>query len=157
MYHKCMKEVVIDNVTVTKRYSFIRPTWYNNDEVYVFNCEVEFPIAEVEKLLLWRHVVTPAQLEELDRNMGDEVKNEYKHDALYFATPHVVFMNTQDGKEKMDICGNIGFRKNKDGEDVAYTYAVTMRPTTALKITNEWFERWEDEMRTRTHLSNLSN
>ena len=150
-------EIVIDNVTVTKRYSYIRPTFYNNDEVYVFNCEVEFPKAEVEKLLLWRHVVTPAQLEKLDRNMGNEVKNEYKHVALYFATPHVVFMNTQDGKEKMDICGDIGFRKNKDGEDVAYTYAVTMRPTTELKLPNGWFERWEDEMRTRTYLSNLSN
>lgn len=43
-----MEEIVIDNVTVVKKYSHIRPTFYNDDELYVFDCEVEFPITELE-------------------------------------------------------------------------------------------------------------
>lgn len=133
-----MKEVVIDNVTVVKKQSHIRPTCYNDDELYVFNCEVEFPIAELEKLSLKRDVITAAQLEELDKKTAEidenyKVKNEYKDVEFYFPTPHVVFMNTQDGKEKMDIWTAIGFRKNKDGEDVAYTYTYSMRPKTEIK------------------------
>ena len=133
-----MKEVVIDNVTVVKKQSHIRPTCYNDDELYVFNCEVEFPIAELEKLSLKRDVITAAQLEELDKKTAEidenyKVKNEYKDVEFYFPTPHVVFMNTQDGKEKMDIWTAIGFRKNKDGEDVAYTYAISMKPKAEIK------------------------
>lgn len=106
--------------------------------MYVFNCEVEFPIAELEKLSLKRDVITAAQLEELDKKTAaiDEnynVKNEYKDVEFYFPTPHVVFMNTQNGKEKMDIWTAIGFRKNKDGEDVAYTYTYSMKPKTEIK------------------------
>lgn len=134
-----MKEIVIDNVTVVKKYSHIRPTFYNDDELYVFDCEVEFPITELEKLSLKRDVTTAAQLEELDKKTAaiDEnykVQNEYKDIVSYFPTPHVVFMNTQDGKEKMDIWTGIKFRKNKDGEDVAYTYAISMVPKTKMKL-----------------------
>ena len=133
-----MTEVVIDNVTVVKKESQVRPTRYNDDELYVFNCEVEFPIAELEKLSLKRDVTTAAQLEELDKKTAEidekyKVKNEYKDVVFYFPTPHIVFMNTQNGKEKMDIWTAIGFRKNKDGEDVAYTYTYSMRPKTEIK------------------------
>ena len=130
-------EIVIDNVTVVKKQSHVRPTCCNNDEMYVFDCEVEFPIAELEKLSLKRDVTTAAQLEELDKKTAaiDEnykVKNEYEDFVCYFPRPHVVFMNTQNGKEKMDIWTAIGFRKNKDGEDVAYTYTHSMRPKTEM-------------------------
>lgn len=136
-------EIVIDNVTVVKKESHIRPTCCNNDELYVFNCEVEFPIVELEKLSLKRDVITAAQLEELDKKTAaiDEnykVKNEYKDVEFYFPTPHVVFMNTQNGKEKMDIWTAIGFRKNKDGEDVAYTYAISMLPKTEMLLPPRW-------------------
>lgn len=138
-----MKEVVIDNVTVIKKQSHIRPTCYDDDELYVFNCEVEFPIAELEKLLLKRHVTTAAQLEELDKKTAAiyknyKVQNEYKDIVCYFPTPHVVFMNTQNGKEKMDIWTAIKFRKNKDGEDVAYTYTHSIRPKTEMKLPEGW-------------------
>lgn len=136
-------EIVIDNVTVVKKQSHVRPTCCNNDEMYVFDCEVEFPIAELEKLSLKRDVITAAQLEELDKKTAEidenyKVKNEYKDVEFYFPTPHVVFMNTQYGKEKMDIWTAIGFRKNKDGEDVAYTYAISMLPKTEMVLTPRW-------------------
>ena len=138
-----MKEIVIDNVTVIKRHSHIRPTCCNNDEMYVFNCEVEFPIAELEKLSLKRDVITAAQLEELDKKTAaiDEnykVQNEYKDIELYFPRAHAVFMNTQDGKQKMDIWSAIKIRKNKDGEDVAYTYTFSMRPKTGMVLPPRW-------------------
>lgn len=138
-----MKEIVIDNVTVVKRQSNVRPTCCNNDEMYVFDCEVEFPIAELEKLSLKRDVITAAQLEELDKKTAaiDEnykVQNEYEDIVSYFPRPHVVFMNTQYGKEKMDIWTAINFRKNKDGEDVAYTYSFSMRPKTEMVLPPRW-------------------
>ena len=138
-----MKEVVIDNVTVIKKQSHIRPTCYNDDEMYVFDCEVEFPIVELEKLSLKREVVTAAQLKELDKKTAaiDEnykVQNEYKEIELYFPRPSVVFMNTQYGKEKMDIWSAIKIRKNKDGEDVAYTFAFSMLPKTEMVLPPRW-------------------
>lgn len=132
-------EVVIDNVTVVKKQSIVRPTCCDNDEMYVFDCEVEFPIAELEKLSLKREVIAAAHLEELDKKTAaiDEnykVQNEYKDIELYFPRPSVVFMNTQNGKEKMDIWSAIKIRKNKDGEDVAYTYTFSMRPETEMVL-----------------------
>ena len=138
-----MKEVVIDNVTVIKKQSHICPTCCNDDELYVFNCEVEFPIAELEKLSLKRHVTTAAQLEELDKKTAAiyknyKVQNKYEDIVCYFPTPHIVFMNTQNGKEKMDIWTAIKFRKNKDGEDVAYTYTHSIRPKSEMKLPEGW-------------------
>ncbi|MBR4890795.1 MAG: hypothetical protein IKU15_05870 [Clostridia bacterium] len=111
--------------------------------MYVFNCEVEFPIAELEKLSLKRHVTTAAQLEELDKKTAAiyknyKVQNKYEDIVCYFPIPHIVFMNTQNGKEKMDIWTAIKFRKNKDGEDVAYTYTHSIRPKSEMKLPEGW-------------------